>query len=330
MERIISEQDRIRRAEEIAGRRRGTISARDINVEHTKKKMPMLTKVFIQTVASICIFGLAYFLTQNNYPFMDSVRSVLSADINIGQIYNELNNSFKSVSNWYNGLVGGIGENKQDDANEADNTNAQENNIENTNEIEGVNNVGDEANGTDGANNGEDEANGTNTSETENVNNEETNSSDAGGIGGSDENITLSQNEQDIAYIKENASIIVPVYGTVTSGYGPRTPTDIISANHAGLDIGANEGTEIIAAMEGTVELVSSYGDYGNHVKITNGEISTMYAHCKDIYVNQGDYISQGQVIATVGNTGRTTGPHLHFEIARSGRTVDPQAIIQI
>ena len=303
MERIISEQDRIRRG--------------DINVEHTKKKMPMLTKVFIQTVASICIFGLAYFLTQNNYPFMDSVRSVLSADINIGQIYNELNNSFKSVSNWYNGLVGGIGENKQDDVNEADNTNAQENNIEN-------------ANGTDGANNGEDEANVTNTSETENVNNEETNSSDAGGIGGSDENITLSQDEQDIAYIKENASIIVPVYGTVTSGYGPRTPTDIISANHAGLDIGANEGTEIIAAMEGTVELVSSYGDYGNHVKITNGEISTMYAHCKDIYVNQGDYISQGQVIATVGNTGRTTGPHLHFEIARSGRTVDPQAIIQI
>ena len=317
MERIISEQDRIRRAEEIANRRRGTISARDINVEHTKKKMPMLTKVFIQTVASICIFGLAYFLTQNNYPFMDSVRSVLSADINIGQIYNELNNSFKSVSNWYNGLVGGIGENKQDDVNEADNTNAQENNIEN-------------ANGTDGANNGEDEANVTNTSETENVNNEETNSSDAGGIGGSDENITLSQDEQDIAYIKENASIIVPVYGTVTSGYGPRTPTDIISANHAGLDIGANEGTEIIAAMEGTVELVSSYGDYGNHVKITNGEISTMYAHCKDIYVNQGDYISQGQVIATVGNTGRTTGPHLHFKIARSGRTVDPQAIIQI
>ena len=317
MERIISEQDRIRRAEEIANRRRGTISARDINVEHTKKKMPMLTKVFIQTVASICIFGLAYFLTQNNYPFMDSVRSVLSADINIGQIYNELNNSFKSVSNWYNGLVGGIGENKQDDVNEADNTNSQENNIEN-------------ANGTDGANNGEDEANVTNTSETENVNNEETNSSDAGGIGGSDENITLSQDEQDIAYIKENASIIVPVYGTVTSGYGPRTPTDIISANHAGLDIGANEGTEIIAAMEGTVELVSSYGDYGNHVKITNGEISTMYAHCKDIYVNQGDYISQGQVIATVGNTGRTTGPHLHFEIARSGRTVDPQKIIQI
>ena len=313
MERIISEQDRIRRAEEIAGRRRGTISARDINVERNKKKMPMLTKVFIQTVASMCIFGLAYFMTQNNYPFMDSVRSMLSADVNIGQIYNVLSNSFKSVTDWYNGLVSDEGQNEQDVANNTDNQNVQgEASGETSNETENATLEGGVTN------------------ETGNATSEEGVANETGGIGGSDENITLSQDEQDIAYIKENVSIIVPVYGTVTSGYGPRTPTDIISANHAGLDIGANEGTEIVAAMEGTVELVSSYGDYGNHVKITNGEVSTMYAHCKDIYVNQGDYISQGQVIATVGNTGRTTGPHLHFEIARSGRTVDPQAIIQI
>ena len=313
MERIISEQDRIRRAEEIAGRRRGTISARDINVERSKKKMPMLTKVFIQTVASMCIFGLAYFMSHNNYPFMDSVRSVLSADVNIGQIYNELSNSFKSVTDWYNGLVVDSEQNEQNIANNTDSQNVQgETSGETSNET--GNAILQE--GT--------------TNEIGNATPEEGVTAKTGGIGGTDENITLSQDEQDIAYIKENVSIIVPVYGTVTSGYGPRTPTDIISANHAGLDIGANEGTEIVAAMEGTVEFVSSYGDYGNHVKITNGEVSTMYAHCRDIYVNQGDYISQGQLIATVGNTGRTTGPHLHFEIARSGRTVDPQKIIQI
>ena len=313
MERIISEQDRIRRAEEIAGRRKGTISARDINVERSKKKMPMLTKVFIQTVASMCIFGLAYFMSQNNYPFMDSVRSVLSADVNIGQIYNELSNSFKSVTDWYNGLVADVGQNEQDIANNMDNQNVQ-----------------GEASGETSNETGNAILEEGTTNEIGNATSEEGVTDETGGIGGSDENITLSQDEQDIAYIKENVSMIVPVYGTVTSGYGPRTPTEIISANHAGLDIGANEGTEIVASMEGTVELVSSYGYYGNHVKITNGEVSTMYAHCKDIYVNQGDYISQGQVIATVGNTGRTTGPHLHFEIARSGRTVDPQAIIQI
>ena len=122
--------------------------------------------------------------------------------------------------------------------------------------------------------------------------------------------------------------MVVPTQGVVTSGYGEREPTDIISANHAGIDIGGEVGTEIIAAMEGTVEEVSSYGDYGNHLKITNGEVSTLYAHCSKILVNQGDYISQGQKIAEVGNTGRTTGPHLHFEISRSGRTVDPAAII--
>ena len=300
MERIISEQDRIRRAEEIAGRRKGTISARNINVTNTKKKMSFLSKFFIQTVASMCIFGIAYFLVQNNNPIIDNIRPVLAKDINIDEIYSEFNNNFKSVSDWYNGFIG-------------TNENIQENNETlNSEEVISSNEVIDE-----------------NTLEG-NAITEDNVSDETVGVGGSDENITLSQDEQDIAYIKENVSIIVPVQGTVTSSYGPRTPTDIISANHAGVDIGANEGTEIIAAMEGTVELVSSYGDYGNHVKITNGEVSTLYAHCSVICVNQGDYVTQGQKIAEVGNTGRTTGPHLHFEISREGRTVNPEAIIEI
>lgn len=296
MERIISEQDRIRRAEEIAGRRKGTISARNINVTNTKKKMSFLSKFFIQTVVSMCIFGLAYFLVQNKNPIIDNIRPVLAKDINIEQIYSELNNNFKSVTDWYNGLM--------DNTNE----NIQENNeITNKSNEESMNSIVEE-----------------------NIITEEGTSNETGGVGGSDENITLSQDEQDIAYIKNNVSIIVPLQGTVTSSYGPRTPTDIISANHVGVDIGANQGTEIIAAMEGTVELVSSYGDYGNHLKITNGEVSTLYAHCSVICVNQGDYVTQGQKIAEVGNTGRTTGPHLHFEISREGRTVNPESIIQV
>ena len=294
MERIISEQDRIRRAEEIAGRRKGTISARNINVTNTRKKMPLLTKVFIQTIVSMCIFGLAYFLVQNNNPIIDNIRPVLNYDINIEQIYNELNNNFKSVANWYSGFAS---------------NNIEENELENDFVESNV------------SNNVED-------NEIEENTTEETN--EIAGVGGSDENVVLSQDEQDIAYIKENVSIIVPLYGTVTSKYGPRTPTDIISANHAGVDIGANEGTDIIAAMEGTVELVSSYGDYGNHIKITNGEVSTLYAHCSLMCVNEGDYITQGQKIAEVGNTGRTTGPHLHFEISRDGRTIDPEAILEL
>ena len=272
MERIISEQDRIRRAEEIANRRRGTISARSINISTEKKKMPYLTKVFIQTIVSMCIFGLAYFLNQNSPQVIENIKPILAQDINFEELYNRGNEFFTKL-------------------------NEEENNV-------GENIVGEE----------------------NQVTNDQVN--ETAGIGGSDEEVILSQDEQDVAYIKANVSLIVPTTGTVTSGYGKREATDIISANHAGIDIGATVGTEIIAAMEGTVEEVSSYGDYGNHLKITNGEVSTLYAHCSKILVNKGDYITQGQKIAEVGNTGRTTGPHLHFEISRSGRTVDPAQIL--
>ena len=62
-----------------------------------------------------------------------------------------------------------------------------------------------------------------------------------------------------------------------------------MSANHAGIDIGANEGTKIVAAMDGEATLVSQEGDYGNHIKITNGNVTTLYAHCKSLYINQGE-----------------------------------------
>lgn len=80
--------------------------------------------------------------------------------------------------------------------------------------------------------------------------------------------------------------------------------------------------------MEGTVTQVSSQGDYGKHIRIVNGEITTLYAHCSKIYVKEGDNIKQGQEIAEVGSTGNVTGPHLHFEIRRNGEFVDPDSVI--
>ena len=297
MERIIREQYRIRRAEEIASRRRrGTISANNINFSNEKRKMSLLTKIFIQTITSMCIFGIAYFMYQNNSSIIENIKPVLSQDINFEEIYNK---GSASVQSFMSFIEKEDSKEKKNLNNNLEENKAQENVTENVNQTETENQ---------------------NTIETENQ----------VGMGGTAETVILSQDEQDIAYIKENASIIMPVNGTLTSGYGKRTPTDIISENHAGIDLGASVGTEIIAAMEGTVEIVSSYGDYGNHLKITNGEISTLYAHCSKILVNQGDYISQGQKIAEVGNTGRTTGPHLHFEISRNGRTVNPTAILQI
>ena len=124
--------------------------------------------------------------------------------------------------------------------------------------------------------------------------------------------------EIDADYIKENYNFKLPLKGTVTSRYGKREPTEI----------GANTGTAIYAAMEGTVSLVSSEGDYGKHVEITNGDVMTRYAHCSKILVKKGDKIKQGQKIAEVGDTGKTTGPHLHFEIRRNNRVIDPEYIL--
>ena len=70
-------------------------------------------------------------------------------------------------------------------------------------------------------------------------------------------------------------------------------------------------------------------GDLGNHVKIVNDDVMTVYAHCKKIYVKEGEKISQGQQIGEVGTTGNTTGPHLHFEIRKENRYVNPDLILK-
>ena len=180
----------------------------------------------------------------------------------------------------------------------------------------------------------------------ETTNNEVANEQTEGGIGGGEEGeklllnemVTTSANaekteetqpltqmEMDANSIKENYSMILPLKGTVTSRFGAREPTEIVSANHAGIDIGANEGTVFIAAMEGKVTYVSSEGGYGNHVYIEKDDVITLYAHCSKIYVKEGDTITQGQQIGEVGHTGNTTGPHLHFEIRINGTPVNPQ-----
>ena len=295
MERIISEEDRIRRAE-VASRRRNRIPAESINVP-TNNKPSLMRKLFCQVLSSICIFGILYFLSQNNSQAMELIKPVLSEDTDFNQIYTRLD-----------GLIKNIG-------NEMRNVETIDNNeVENNSVTDVQNNF---------ANDIQMESNVTTVSSVQDVQNSEE------AMGGGDESID-SETDLDVIYIKKNGSFIKPISGRITSGYGPRTPTNIVSANHAGVDIGANTGADIVASMEGKVEVVSSQGDYGNHLKITNGEISTLYAHCSKIVVNEGDSIKQGQKIAEVGSTGRATGPHLHFEIRRNNKTVDPLKIVEI
>ena len=94
---------------------------------------------------------------------------------------------------------------------------------------------------------------------------------------------------------------------------------------HTGIDIANSKGTAIYAANSGTVSFVGRKGGYGNLVIINHGGgFSTYYAHCNSTLVKSGQSVSRGQKIATVGTTGRTTGPHLHFEVRVNGQPKNP------
>ena len=113
----------------------------------------------------------------------------------------------------------------------------------------------------------------------------------------------------------------LPIAGTITSPQGYRTdPITGEISYHSGTDITAPEGTPILAAADGTVTIANATdswgGSYGYYVKIDHGSgLTTLYAHCSSICVTAGQQVKSGQVIAYVGQTGRATGPHLHFEI---------------
>ena len=117
---------------------------------------------------------------------------------------------------------------------------------------------------------------------------------------------------------------IRPVTGTITSRYG--SVESIRSHAHSGLDIAAPRGTPIQAAAGGTVSFAGTMGGYGNLVIIDheNG-VQTYYGHCSKIYASVGDEVAAGDTIAAVGTTGFSTGNHLHFEIRKDGKTINPQ-----
>lgn len=295
MERVLSQDERIRRAEELYARRKmqancrtsATVNVEDVNTNKITKKM---LRQFI-----ICVIIYISFYTIKNIPtlvpqeVMYKISDVLEYDINIQEVYENFNSYINSKSQEQNneGLI-----------EETLAVSDSEGIIE-----ESVNNINQESIKPAQA-----------VEETQVI----------------EESSSLSQMEIDAQYIKANCSIIKPLEGEITSRFGMRNPTvPTVPKYHTGIDIARVVGTVIISAIEGDVEVVSSQGDYGNHIKITNGEVSTLYAHCSKIYVKQGDHIVQGQEIAEVGETGNVTGPHLHFEIRRNNQYVDPDLILQ-
>ena len=284
MERTISQEERIRRAEEIYNRRRNNIRTNDyatLNISG-KKDIKLFKRMFIQIIICLAIYFGVYIIQNNNYIFSESfiskTKEILSYDINVSNLTEgvlQYINNIKDVQSMIPEQY------REKDEIKIDST---------------LNNQAllliEEPLYTNEAS-------------------------------------SLSQVEEDAKFIKENYSLIKPVEGVVSSGFGSRNPTTpTVPKYHTGIDIANVIGTKIIAAMEGEVTQVSSTGAYGNHLRIKNGEIVTLYAHCSKIYVKEGDKISQGQEIAEVGDTGNVTGPHLHFEIRRNNEFVDPAYVI--
>lgn len=120
--------------------------------------------------------------------------------------------------------------------------------------------------------------------------------------------------------------------GYISSGFGRRTdPITRRIAVHSGLDFAAPRGTPIHAVGAGVVTFSGRHGAYGNMVEISHvGGYKTRYAHAHELQVKKGDLVKKGEQIATVGSTGRSTGPHLHLEVYRNGMAIDPARFLAL
>lgn len=124
-----------------------------------------------------------------------------------------------------------------------------------------------------------------------------------------------------------NKNMVAPLSGEITSKFGVRThPISNELSFHSGIDIAADEGKPIYSAFDGTV-ITADYDQWnGNYLKIKHeNEILTVYCHCKKLNVEEGQNIRAGEIIAFVGSTGNSTGPHLHFELRINDISYDPE-----
>jgi murein DD-endopeptidase MepM/ murein hydrolase activator NlpD len=151
--------------------------------------------------------------------------------------------------------------------------------------------------------------------------------------------IYLYEKEDGIANYFDPAGLSIkrtlmktPVDGArLSSGYGMRKhPVLGYNKMHKGLDFAAPTGTPIYAAGDGTVERANRFGAYGNYIRIRHNETyKTAYAHLHKFAkgISSGSRVKQGQVIGYVGSTGRSTGPHLHYEVLKNGKQVNPHSV---
>lgn len=287
MEKTSSVEERIRRAEEIYQKRKSKnvrMSSNTVNIGNSPD-FSLFKKTLIKIFCCTILYFLLYFIKNSNYFFSNDVikktNEILSYDMNLQEIYN---NASKHLGDLYYNFQNFRNENQEKNNEEIkkdeddNNSDSGENNSlevkENNSNLE----LNDDNNTKINENSNKQEEiiqnidkgieNNIKKNEENNQNEVSSEQNQANlGIGGTDE--TINKNEEqvnqmdiDAKYIKENFKIEIPLKGVITSRFGLRTPTNIISANHAGIDIGASGGSKIKCAMTGKVTLVSNVGDY--------------------------------------------------------------------
>lgn len=282
MERILNDDERIRRAEEIYFRRNNRNVAYS-NKKETKSKRYVKDKILFQLLFMLNIAVIIFCVQNRDFIFKSEFLDVVNQyNINVGDKILELTKEVVGISD-------------------------EETQINSENNEEGV------------QINDENESKNSQSVNTENTINQDITT---------EQSSSISEMELDINNLKAY-SFINPVEGTITSSFGTReSELQNVTGYHTGIDIAASQDTYIKASMGGIVSLVSDEGDYGNHLKIRCNNVTTVYAHCSKIFVQEGQIVAQGQDIAAVGSTGNSTGPHLHFEIRVDDRYVDPLKIL--
>ena len=144
--------------------------------------------------------------------------------------------------------------------------------------------------------------------------------------------VTAPENDIKLAAAGTTSDILgaKPVEGAVSSKYGPRKLSARKAVKqHKGIDVSAKKGTPVVASGSGTITFAGRQGAYGKLVEIEHRDgLVTRYAHLDRFAVKQGQHVAMGQKIGTVGTTGRTTGPNLHFEILVDNKHVNPLRIV--
>ena len=318
MERAMSVEERIRRAENIYNKRNGIYVKNEPQLERTIKKTKKGTvkRLLMQIFVCLLIYVVFYAVTNRNYIFSEEFRNAVGIFIN----------EKTRISDWYNNAKGYIQNKFEEEIDTESESNKEGKGEEQINSIEN-----------------EIEENKETTQNQEQKKDETKESKKDENIGGAEENtenMSKKNNEKlteqqimenEAKEIKKNISFIAPIKGRISSTFGWRNPTTSnVPKYHTGVDIAAVEGTKIKSATDGKVIMVSSAGDYGNHYQIQIKDVILVYAHCKKLYLKEGDNVKQGQEIAEVGSTGNSTGPHLHFEIRKGERKIDPQLVLDL